>query len=183
MASRPGKASRLEPRHGPIMRRQWASFVASWLAGAAVIGGLAGWEAVRVAEARATVGGSWGAGVAAGTAVSLALAGLFAVMVLVQRRRRRPWLGGGPLLIVAITIALLLLVAVLTSTPPRSIGPNRLPYVVTSGAGVAEIAYVSACLAELAVLTAVLLAVSLVRRRRGHAVAGRRAAGQATGGS
>jgi hypothetical protein len=36
---------------------------------------------------------------------------------------------------------------------------------------VAEIAYVSACLVELAVLAAVLIAVSLVRRR-GHAAAG-----------
>lgn len=165
MASRPGKAGRPEPRHGRSMRRQWASFVAGWLAAVAVIGGLAAVEAVRVAEARVTVGGSWGAGIAVGTAVSLALAGLFAVTVQVQRRRQRPWPGGKPLLIVAITNALLLLVAVLTSTPARSFGPNRLPYVVTSGAGVAEIAYVSACLVELVVAAALLLAVSLVRRR------------------
>ena len=171
MASRPGKASRLEPRHGPSMRRQWVSFVAGWLVGVAVLGGLAAWEAVRVAEAQATVGGGWGAGIAVGTAVSLVLAGLFAVTVLVQRRRQRPRRRGGPLLILVITQALLLLVAVLTSTPPRPIGPNPVPYVVTSGAGVAEIAYVSACLAELAVLAAVLLAVSLVRRR-GRAAAG-----------
>ena len=163
MASRPGKASRLEPRHGPSMRRQWVSFVAGWLVGVAVLGGLAAWEAVRVAEAQATVGGGWGAGIAVGTAASLVLAGLFAVTVLVQRRRQRR--RGGPLLILVITQALLLLVAVLTSTPPRPIGPNPVPYVVTSGAGVAEIAYVSACLVELAVLAAVLLAVSLIRRR------------------
>jgi hypothetical protein len=163
MASRPGKAGRLEPRHGPSMRRQWVSFVAGWLVGVAVLGGLAAWEAVRVAEAQATVGGGWGAGIAVGTAVSLVLAGLFAVTVLVQRRRQRR--RGGPLLILVITQALLLLVAVLTSTPPRPIGPNPVPYVVTSGAGVAEIAYVSACLVELAVLAAVLLAVSLIRRR------------------
>ena len=170
MASRPGKASRLEPRHGRSMRRQWASFVAGWLVCVAAIGGLAAWEAIRVAEARVTVGGSWGAGIAAGTAVSLALAGLFAVTVLVQRRQ--PWPGGKPLLIVALTNALLLLVAVLTSTPPRSTGPNRLPYVVTSGVGVAEMAYVSACLVELAVLAAVLLTMSLLRRR-GQGGAGR----------
>jgi hypothetical protein len=163
MASRPGKAGRLEPRHGPSMRRQWVSFVAGWLVGVAVLGGLAAWEAVRVAEAQATVGGGWGAGIAVGTAASLVLAGLFAVTVLVQRRRQRR--RGGPLLILVITQALLLLVAVLTSTPPRPIGPNPVPYVVTSGAGVAEIAYVSACLVELAVLAAVLLAVSLIRRR------------------
>ena len=172
MASRPGKAGRLEPRHGPSMRRQWVSFAAGWLIGVVVMGGLAACEAVRVAEARATVGDGWGAGIAAGTLVSLALAGLIAVTVLVQRRRQRPWLGGGPLLILVITNALLLLVAVLTSTPPKSIGPNRFPYVVTSGAGVAEIAYVSTCLVQLAVLGAVLLAVSLVRRR-GRAAAGR----------
>ena len=165
MASRPGKATRLEPRHGPSMRRQWRSFVGGWLVGVAVLGGLAAWEAVRVAEARATVGDGWGVGIAVGTLVSVALAGLFAVTVLAQRRRHRPKRGSGPLLILAITYALLLLVAVLTSTPPKSIGPNRLPYVVTSGAGVAEIAYVSTCLVELAVLAAVLLAVSLVRRR------------------
>jgi hypothetical protein len=165
MVTRPGRSSRLEPRHGPSMRRQWVSFVAGWLVLVAVIGGLAAWEAVRVAEARATVGGGWGAGIAAGTAVSLALAGLFTVTVLVQRRRQRRWRGAWPLLILAITNALLLLVAVLTSTPPRPIGPNPVPYVVTSGVGVAEIAYVSACLVELAVLAAVLLAVSLVRRR------------------
>jgi hypothetical protein len=153
------------------MRRQWRSFVGGWLVFVALIGGLAAWEAVRVAEARATVGGGWGAGIAAGTAVSLALAGLFAVTVLVQRRRQRPWRRGGPLLILVITNALLLLIAVLTSTPPRPIGPNPVPYVVTSGVGVAEIAYVSACLVELAVLAAVLIAVSLVRRR-GHAAAG-----------
>jgi hypothetical protein len=60
------------------MRRQWRSFVGGWLVFVALIGGLAAWEAVRVAEARATVGGGWGAGIAAGTAVSVALAGLFA---------------------------------------------------------------------------------------------------------
>ena len=172
MASRPGKARGLEPRHGPSMRRQWASFVAGWLVFVAVVGGLAAWEAIRVAQARAAVGGGWGAGIAAGTAVSLALAGLFAVTVLVQRRRERPRRRGGPLLILVLTKALLLLVAVLTSTPPRPIGPNPVPYVVTSVAGVAEIAYVSACLVELAVLAAVLLAVSLVRSR-GRAEAGR----------
>jgi hypothetical protein len=165
MASRPGKATRLGPRHGPSMRRQWRSFVGGWLVGVAFLGGLAAWEAVRVAEARATVGDGWGAGIAVGTLVSLALAGLFAATVLVQRRRRRPRRGGGPLIILAVAYALLLLVAVLTSTPPKSIGPNRLPYVVTSGAGVAEIAYVSTCLVELAVLAAVLLALSLARRR------------------
>jgi hypothetical protein len=147
------------------MRRQWRSFVAGWLVFVAVIGGLAAWEAIRVAQAQVTVGRGWGGGIAAGTAVSLALAGLFAVTVLVQRRRQRPSRRGGPLLILVITNGLLLLVAVLTSTPPRPIGRNPVPYVVTSAVGVAEIAYVSACLVEFAVLAAVLLAVSLVRRR------------------
>jgi hypothetical protein len=137
-----------------------------WLVCVAVIGGLAGWEAVRVAEARATVAGGWGAGIAAGVGGGLVLAVLFVVTVLVQRRRRRPWGRGGPLLVLVITAALLLLIAVLTSTPPRPIGPDPAPYVVTSGIAVAEIAYVSTCLALLAVLAAASLPAALVRERR-----------------
>jgi hypothetical protein len=154
------------PRHGPSVRRQWASFIAGWLGFGVVLGGLAAWEAVRVAEARATVGDGWGAGLAAGSGGGLALSALLAVTVLVQLRRQRPWRSGRPLLILAVTIALLLFFAVLTSTPPRPIGPNRLPYVVTSGVGVAEIAYVSTCLALLAVLPAVAIPMAQVRRRR-----------------
>jgi hypothetical protein len=43
------------PRHGPSVRRQWVSFIAGWLGFGVVLVGLAAWEAVRVAEARATV--------------------------------------------------------------------------------------------------------------------------------
>ena len=157
------------PRHGPSVRRQWASFIAGWLAACAFLGGLAIWEAVRVAEARATVADGWGAGLAAGVGGGLALSALMAVTILVQRRRQRPWRRGRPLLILAVTIALLLLVAVLTSTPPKPVGPNPVPYVVTSGVGVAEIAYVSTCLALMAALPAVLIPMAQVgERRRSH---------------
>jgi H+/gluconate symporter-like permease len=96
----------------------------------------------------------------------LALFALVAVTILVQLRRQRSWRGGRPLLILAVTIALLLFVAVLTSTPPRKFEPNPAPYVVTSGVGVAEIAYVSTCLALLAVLPAAAIPMAQVRRRR-----------------
>jgi hypothetical protein len=153
-------------RHGPSARRQWASFTAGWLGFGVILGGLATWEAVRVAETRATVADGWGAGLAAGAGGSLALFAFVAVTVLVQLRRQRPWRGGKPLLILALTIALLLFVAVLTSTPPRPIGPNPAPYVVTSDIGVAEIAYVSTCLAQMAVLPAVMIPMAQIRRRR-----------------
>jgi len=154
------------PRHGPSVRRQWASFTAGWLGFGVVLGGFATWEAVRVAEARATVADGWDAGLAAGVGGGLALSALVAVTVLVQLRRQRPWRGGRPLLVLAVTIALLLFVAVLTSTPPRPIGPNPVPYVVTSGVGVAEIAYVSTCLALIAVLPAVAIPMARIRERR-----------------
>jgi hypothetical protein len=154
------------PRHGPSVRRQWVSFTAGWLGLGVVLGGFAAWEAVRVAEARATVADGWGAGLAAGVGGGLALSALVAVTVLVQLRRKRPWRGGRPLLGLAVTIALLLFVAVLTSTPPRPVGPNPVPYVVTSGIGVAEIAYVSTCLAQMAVLPAAAIPMAQIRRRR-----------------
>jgi hypothetical protein len=86
------------------------------------------------------------------------------VAILVQRRR--PWYSGRPQVILIITIVLLLVVAVLTSTPPRQLGPEPVPYVVTSGIEVAEIAYISMCLAQFTVLLVVLTVVTLVRERR-----------------
>jgi hypothetical protein len=156
----------LVPRHGRSVRRQWASFIAGWLGFSAVLAGLAAVEVVRIAEARATVADGWGAGLAAGAGGGLALSALLAVTVLVQLRRQRSWRGAWPMLVLAVTMALLLAVAVLTSTPPRPIGPNPAPYVVTSGAGVAEIAYVSTCLAQMAVMPAVLIPMAQIRRRR-----------------
>jgi predicted lipid-binding transport protein (Tim44 family) len=137
-----------------------------WLGFGVVLGGLAAWEAARAAAARATVTEGWGAGLAAGAGGGLALFALLAVTVLVQLRRQRAWRGGRPLLILAVTIALLLFVAVPTTMQLRPIGPNRAPYVVTSGVGVAEIAYVSTCLALLAVLPAVAIPMAEARRRR-----------------
>jgi membrane protease YdiL (CAAX protease family) len=154
------------PRHGASVRRQWVSFIAGWLVFVAFLVGLAAWEAVRVAEARATVADGWGTGLAAGVGGGLALSALLTVTVLVQLRRNRPWRGGRPLLVLAVTIALLLFFAVLTSTPPRRFEPNPVPYVVTSGIGVAEIAYVSTCLALLAVLPAVAIPMARMSRRR-----------------
>lgn len=160
------RGGRLAPRHGPSARRQWVSFAAGWLGFGVVLGGFATWEAVRAAAARATVADGWGAGLAAGVGGGLALFALVAVTILVQLRRQRSWRGGRPLLILAVTIALLLFVAVLTTAQLRPLGPNRVPYVVTSGIGVAEIAYVSTCLALLAVLPAVAIPMAQVRRRR-----------------
>jgi DMSO reductase anchor subunit len=154
------------PRHGPSARRQWASLIAGWLVMAAVLGGLAAVEAVRVAEARATVPVGWSAGLAAGAGIALALSALVAGLVLVQLHRRWPRRGGWPLLIIVGTAALLLLVAAFTSATLRPMGPNRAPYVVTSAIGVAEIAYVMTCLALLAVLPAILIPAAQARRRR-----------------
>ncbi len=152
------------PGHGQNSRREWASFIARCLVGEAVMGGLAAGEAVRVAEARATVPSGWDAGFAAGAGSGLALAALLAVTMLVQRKR--PWYSGRPQAILIITIVLLLVVAFLTSMPPRQIVPHPVPYVITSGIEVAEIAYISTCLAQFAVLLAVLIVVALVRERR-----------------
>ncbi|HEX4289490.1 MAG TPA: hypothetical protein VH021_11270 [Trebonia sp.] len=48
----------------------------------------------------------------------------------------------------------------------RTTGPDRAPYVVTSGIGVAEIAYVSTCLALFTMATMAALPVALARERR-----------------
>jgi hypothetical protein len=51
-------ASGLMPEHGQSSRREWALFIMWWLVVVAAMGGLAAYEAVRVAEARATTVGS-----------------------------------------------------------------------------------------------------------------------------
>lgn len=152
------------PRHGRNSRREWASFIARWLVGVAVVGGFAAWEVGRVAEARATVTGGWAAGIAAGVGGGLALAALLAVTILVMRQR--PWSSGRPQAILIITIVLLLAVAFFTSTPPRQFGPKPAPYVITSGIEVAEIAYIITCMALFAVLLAVRIVVAMIRKRR-----------------
>ena len=65
---------------------------------------------------------------------------------------------------VGITIMLLLVVAFLTSTPPRQFGPHPVPYVITSGIEVAEIAYVGIFFAGFAVV----LVAWLVAQVRGR---------------
>jgi hypothetical protein len=153
------------PRHGQNSRRERASFIARWLVGIAATGGLAAWETVRVVEARATATGGWAAGIAAGAGGGLALTALLAVTILIKRQRSRS--GGRLQATLIITIVLLLVVAIFTSTPPRQSGPHPVPYVTTSGIEVAEIAYISTCLAQFAVLLAVWIVVALVREHGG----------------
>jgi hypothetical protein len=64
---------------------------------------------------------------------------------LVQRQRRWSRYGRPQAilyLILILTTVLLLVVAIFTSTPPRQYGSHPVPYVITSGIEVAEIAYV-----------------------------------------
>jgi len=153
------------PKHAINSRLGWLQPIGLLLACFAFTGGLAVWEAVRIADARATVVNGWVAGTAAGVGGGLVLAALVAVTVLVQRRRpssRRGWREGIPVL----TFALLLVVAFLSSVPPRQFRPNPPPYVITSGVEVAEIAYVGVCFAGFAVLVIVAGLAALVRGRR-----------------
>jgi hypothetical protein len=117
----------------------------------AATSGLAAWEAVRIAEARATVASGWAAGVAAGAGTGLVLAALVIPPILV--RRQRSWtsrkLAGA--LIVPITI--LTVVTLFTSLPPRQYVPNSVPHVITTGIEVAETAYLSTVFAGLALMS------------------------------
>lgn len=136
-----------------------------WLVCFAVAGGGAGWEAVRLADARGTVASGWAAGIAAGVGLGLALEALVAVPVLIQLRRRRSI--GSPkarlILILIVAIVLLVFVAFFTSAPPKQPGPVH--YVTTSGIGVAEIAYACTFLAQVAVGVVGWLVVALRQRR------------------
>jgi hypothetical protein len=159
------KSSGLLPGHGRNGRRKWAEFVAVWFVCFAVTGGGAAWEAVRLADARGTVASGWASGIAAGVGLGLALEALVAVPVLVQLRRPRS--VGRPkvmfFLVLILTIVLLVFVAFATSAPPKQPGP--VPYVTTSGIGVAEIAYVCTFLSQFAMGVLAWLVVALRRHR------------------
>lgn len=114
-------------------------------------------EAARIADARATVASGWAAGIAAGAGAGLVLAALTAATASGLRRQprsRRSRPQAILLLILILTAVLLLVAAALTSTPPRQYGPHPVPYVITSGIEVAEIAYVGILCAGLAVVIA-----------------------------
>jgi hypothetical protein len=153
----------LMPRHGQNSRHWWVWSIGRWLVVFAATGGIAAWEAVRIADARATVVSGWAAGIAAGAGAVLALAALVAVTVLLQRKR--PWSRGRPQAILLLTIMLLLLFAVVTTTGSSQSRPRPVPIVITSGIGVAEIAYIGTFFAGVAVLTVARL-VAQIRERR-----------------
>jgi hypothetical protein len=153
------------PKHASNSRLGPLLDIVLWLACFAFTGGLATWEAARIADARATVVTGWAAGIAAGVGGGLALAALVALTVSAQRRRpssRR----GRRLGISVLTFALLTVVAFLSSVPPRQFRPNPPPYVITSGVEVAEIGYVGVCFAGFAVAVIVAGLAALVRWRR-----------------
>jgi len=152
------------PRHARNSRLGWLRPIGEWLAFFAFTGGLAAWEAVRIAVARATVASGWATGIAAGAGIGLVLAALFAATALAQRRRPRSRRGRRQAIPI-LTMTLLLVVAFLTSTPVRQFTPNPAPYVITSGFEVAEIAYVGVYFAGFAVvvIVAALVAQSGVR--------------------
>jgi hypothetical protein len=155
----------LIPGHGQNGWRKWTEFIVLWCVCFAVTGGGAAWEAVRVADARGTVASGWAAGIVAGVGLGLALEALVAVPVVVQLRRRRPVAKPIAMLVLALvlTIVLLVFVAFITSAPPKQ--PRPVPYVTTSGIGVAEISYACTFLAQFAVGVVAWLVVALRQRR------------------
>jgi hypothetical protein len=158
------------PGHAKNSRLERLRHIGQWLVFFAAAGGMAAWEAVRIADARTTAASGWAAGIPAGAGGGLVLAALAAVTVLAQRRRRRLWSRrGGPQAIPILTIAVLLVVAFLTSTPVRQFRPNPAPYVITSGVEVAEIGYVGISVAGFAVVVIVAGLVAQARERRRHA--------------
>jgi hypothetical protein len=155
------------PRHAQDSRRRWAWAIVRWLVGFAATGGIAAGESVRIADARATVVSGWAGGIGAGAGGGLVLAALVAVTALVQHQRpwsRRSRPQGILVFTLILTIVLLLVVALFTSTPPRQYGPHPVPYVITSGIEVAEIAYVGIFFAGFAVVLVAWL-VAQVRER------------------
>jgi hypothetical protein len=152
------------PRHARNIRRRRAWSIGRWLFFFAVTSLIAAWEAARIADARATVASGWAAGLAAGTGGGLVLAALVAVTPLVQRQRQWSRYGRPQAvfsLIVILTTVLLLVVAILTSTPPRQHGSHPVPYVITSGIGVAEVAYVGIVAVAFAVVMVAWLVVQV----------------------
>jgi hypothetical protein len=152
-------------RHAETSGRGLLREIGQWLVCLAFTGGLATWEAARIAGARATVGSGWAAGIAAGAGGGLLLAALVAVTALAKRQRPRSRRDRRQAITI-LTIALLLFVAFFASTPLRQFRPNPAPYVITSGVEVAEIGYVGICFAGFAIVLMVAGLVALVRDRR-----------------
>jgi hypothetical protein len=144
------------PGHVRSSRRRRAWSIGRPLVFFAATGGIAAMEAARIADARATVPSGWAAGIAAGAGAGLVLAALIAATASGLRRqpRSRRSRPQAILLLILILTAVLLLVAALTSTPPRQYGPHPVPYVITSGIQVAEIAYIGILCAGFAVVIA-----------------------------
>jgi hypothetical protein len=143
------------PGHVRSSRRRWAWSVGRPLVFFAGADCVAAWEAVRIADARATVLSGWAAGIAVGAGVGLLLAVLVAATASALRERPRPRLGRPQAVLFLfhlLILVLLLFVAVLTSTPPRQYGSHPAPYVITSGVEVAELAYIGVLSAGLAVV-------------------------------
>jgi hypothetical protein len=156
------------PRHARSSRRRRTWSIARPLVFFAAAGLIATWEAVRIADARATVVSGWTAGIALGAGSGLVLATLAAVTTFVQRqpqwsRRDRP--QAVLALIVILTPLLLLVVALLSSTSPRRYGSHPAPDVITSGIEVAEIAYAGTFSAVFAVAIIAWLAAEVRKHR------------------
>ena len=145
------------PRHVRSSRRRRAWSIGRPLFFFAVTSGIAAIQAARIADARATVASGWAAGIAAGAGAGLVLAALLAATASGLRRQprsRRSRPRAFLFLILMFTAVLLLLAAAFTSGPPRQHGPHPVPYVITSGIEVAEIAYIGTLCAGFAVVIA-----------------------------
>jgi hypothetical protein len=140
----------------------WASLIARYLLGVILTGGIAAWEGFRIAAARDTVPGGWGAGLAWGAGGGLALTALFISVIKVSRRYPR---RGTPALValgaVALVAVLTFIVALAGSTPPKGYHPR--PYVVTTSFEVAGMAYVGVCTAGFALALAIAGVVAMMR--------------------
>lgn len=126
-----------------------------------VLGWLTWWEAARIEGARYTVAHGWGMGLAIGILASLGLTAVWVVTVLATRRtaalRVRAQLPLAVILVVSWGFCL-------RSTMPSSSAAG--PYVITTGIGVAEIAYTATYAAYFAVL--LVLGAVRIRRRAGR---------------
>lgn len=149
------------------------SRVAPWqyLLGVAITGGIAAWEALRIASAQQTVPADWGAGVAWGAGAALAVPALTAAAAWVlQRSRRGDDLARGQRTVVAVLLgvvveAVLVIVAFASSTGSKYKAPGH-PYVTVSSFGVAGMAYVGTTAALLAVIVLIASWTGRARRRR-----------------
>jgi hypothetical protein len=105
------------------------------------LGAMTVWEIVRIAAARHTVPNGWAAGLAAGIAASLAMTSLLIITYrLIQRAPRR---HGSLAMAVTLLIGVSPTLAFVFTAPQP--GPaSEVPYVVTTGASVAGMAYAGA---------------------------------------